>query len=202
MANENLTDQLRTVEDQTIDHNFRAIADHIDRVIGDLSDTIRNTIVDAKGDLIVATADNVVARRAVGINGYALIADSTTGYGLAWKKKGFVDRGDAGLDYVIGDFTKDGAWHDLFLSSIVTDSDAKSVLMHLQIKGSAVGLLVQFRKKGYTNATKVYQRTQVANIDNQMPFAVACDVNQVIQYWIASSASWTTINLMVHGWWI
>jgi hypothetical protein len=45
---------------------------------------IQNSIVDAKGDLISATADNTPARLAVGTNGQVLTADSTTATGLKW----------------------------------------------------------------------------------------------------------------------
>ena len=45
---------------------------------------IQSTIVDAKGDLIVATAADTPARLAVGTNGQVLKADSTTATGLAW----------------------------------------------------------------------------------------------------------------------
>lgn len=46
---------------------------------------IPKTIVDAKGDLIVATAADTPARLAVGsTNGQALTVDSTTATGLAW----------------------------------------------------------------------------------------------------------------------
>ncbi len=45
---------------------------------------IANTIVDAKGDLIVATGADTPGRLAVGTNGQYLKADSTTGTGLAW----------------------------------------------------------------------------------------------------------------------
>lgn len=41
-------------------------------------------LVDAKGDLLVGTADNTVARKAVGADGAALIADSSQGDGLRW----------------------------------------------------------------------------------------------------------------------
>lgn len=40
--------------------------------------------VDAKGDLLVATADNAVSRLGVGANGTVLTANSATATGLAW----------------------------------------------------------------------------------------------------------------------
>jgi hypothetical protein len=40
--------------------------------------------VDAKGDIITATADNTPARLAVGTNGQTLVADSTASTGLKW----------------------------------------------------------------------------------------------------------------------
>lgn len=48
------------------------------------SDAIQNTIVDAKGDLISATAADTPARLAVGADGTVLTADSTTATGLKW----------------------------------------------------------------------------------------------------------------------
>lgn len=45
---------------------------------------IANTIVDAKGDLLVGTAADTPGRLAVGTNDYVLTADSTTGTGLKW----------------------------------------------------------------------------------------------------------------------
>jgi hypothetical protein len=46
---------------------------------------IQPTIVDAKGDLIAATAADTVNRLAVGDNDQILVADSSTSTGLAWK---------------------------------------------------------------------------------------------------------------------
>lgn len=53
-------------------------------VAQDDSNAIQNAIVDAKGDLIAATAADTPARLAVGTNGYVLTADSTAATGLAW----------------------------------------------------------------------------------------------------------------------
>jgi hypothetical protein len=45
---------------------------------------IAKTIVDAKGDIIAATADDTVSRLAVGANDTVLTADSSTATGLKW----------------------------------------------------------------------------------------------------------------------
>ena len=53
-------------------------------VAQDDSNAIQNAIVDAKGDLISATAADTPARLAVGTNGHVLTADSTTATGIKW----------------------------------------------------------------------------------------------------------------------
>jgi len=59
------------------------------RNLGDAIDTTMATmtpksLVDAKGDLVTATADNTPARLAVGANDTVLTADSSTATGLKW----------------------------------------------------------------------------------------------------------------------
>jgi len=53
-------------------------------VTTDDANAIQNAIVDAKGDLIAATANDTPARLAVGANDTTLFADSTAATGLAW----------------------------------------------------------------------------------------------------------------------
>ncbi len=53
-------------------------------VAQDDSNAIQNAIVDAKGDLISATAADTPARLAVGTDGQVLIADSTASTGIKW----------------------------------------------------------------------------------------------------------------------
>jgi hypothetical protein len=48
------------------------------------ADSIAKALIDAKGDLIVGTADNTPARLAVGTNEHRVVADSSTSTGLAY----------------------------------------------------------------------------------------------------------------------
>lgn len=61
--------------------DMRTLGDAIDTTMGTM---VAKTIVDAKGDLIAATAADTVARLAVGTNGQVLTADSTAATGLKW----------------------------------------------------------------------------------------------------------------------
>jgi len=54
-------------------------------VAQDDSNAIQNSIVDAKGDLIAASANDTPARLAVGSNGETLVADSSTSTGLRYQ---------------------------------------------------------------------------------------------------------------------
>jgi hypothetical protein len=58
------------------------LQDQIDAISGNAG--IQASIVDAKGDLIVATGADTVVRRAVGINNQVLTADSAETTGIKW----------------------------------------------------------------------------------------------------------------------
>ena len=71
-------------------------------VTTDDANAIQNSIVDAKGDLISATANDTPARLAVGANGETLVADSSTSTGLRYQGnyaagKNKVINGDLGI---------------------------------------------------------------------------------------------------------
>jgi hypothetical protein len=53
-------------------------------VTTDDANAIQNSIVDAKGDIIAASANDTPARLAVGANNTLLVADSTAATGLKW----------------------------------------------------------------------------------------------------------------------
>jgi hypothetical protein len=71
-------------------------------VTTDDANAIQNSIVDAKGDLISATANDTPARLAVGANGETLVADSSTSTGLRYQGnfaagKNLIINGDFGI---------------------------------------------------------------------------------------------------------
>ena len=57
---------------------------------------VAKSLIDAKGDLFVGSADNTVARLAVGTNGQVLTADSTATNGVKWAAGG----GSSGLVFI------------------------------------------------------------------------------------------------------
>jgi hypothetical protein len=71
-------------------------------VTSDDANAIQNSIVDAKGDLIAASANDTPARLAVGANGETLVADSSTATGLRYNAnfaagKNAIINGDFGV---------------------------------------------------------------------------------------------------------
>ena len=64
---------------------IRTLGSSIDTtVFNNANAAIAKSLVDAKGDLLVATAADTVARLAVGSNDQVLTADSSTASGLKW----------------------------------------------------------------------------------------------------------------------
>jgi hypothetical protein len=65
----------------------------------EVANVIANTLVDAKGDLIVASGPDTPARLAVGFNGHVLTADSSQPNGIKWAAVDFSTR-----DAIVADF--------------------------------------------------------------------------------------------------
>ena len=58
--------------------------DDVEAFVNSTPGVVQNDIVDAKGDIIAATAADAVSRLAVGTDTYVLTADSGEATGLAW----------------------------------------------------------------------------------------------------------------------
>jgi hypothetical protein len=106
------------------------------------SSAINPTIVDAKGDIIAATAADTVARLAVGANDTVLTADSTAATGLKWATPA------AGGMTLLSTTTLSGA--STTISSI--SQDYKYLLMlATDVYGSSAYVQIRARLNGATN---------------------------------------------------
>ena len=101
---------------------------------------IANTIVDAKGDILVGTAADTPGRLAVGTNGQVLTAASTTGTGLTWAtpSSGAVKQVVTGATTSSQNITSTSYTDVTDLTVTITPSSTSSTI--LIIMGSEVGL--------------------------------------------------------------
>jgi hypothetical protein len=111
-----------------------------------VANALTTTIVDAKGDLLAATADNTVGRLAVGTNGFVLTADSSQTTGLRW--------GTIPLDLTINAQT--GTSYTLVstdLNDLVTLTNASAIALTLPPSVFTVGQQIHFAQLGAGQVT-------------------------------------------------
>jgi hypothetical protein len=161
------------------DTNAVEVYDGSNWVSSDDPNAIQNTIVDAKGDLITATAADTPARLAVGSNGDTLVANSAESTGLIWAKpvaslsnpviNGGFDIWQRGTSfsspnavYVADRWKAEGSTPACTISRQATGDTTN--LPNIQY-----GLRFQ-RNSGQTNTTAVYLYTGIETA-NALPFA-------------------------------
>jgi hypothetical protein len=129
---------------------------------------IQPTIVDAKGDIIVATAADTPARLAVGANNTVLTADSSTATGLKWATPvsgSYTELASGSLNGVstltIGSPTAiDQTYKHLYLQ--VINAQASSGRIGLRINGSSSGVYTYNRiNMDETTITATGSATQI-----------------------------------------
>lgn len=113
----------------------------------------------------------------------------------------YVDRGDPdNYDFVLGDLSVDGGWHDLDLSAIIPIT-AKAVLIMGMIEGTNVNWNITFRRKGNTNEyNHDMMSTLRAGVLRHRDNIVSVGPNRVIEYRVDDEA-WSELNLIIRGWW-
>jgi hypothetical protein len=111
-------------------------------VAQDDSNAIQNSIVDAKGDLIAATANDTPARLAVGTNGHVLTADSTEATGIKWAA-------GASSDYVLlNTYTMPGSASTYSVNNIFSSTYTNYVIVGKMNNASTSSLSIKLRVSG------------------------------------------------------
>jgi len=142
--------------------------------------------------------------------GETVAADSPTGqylkddgsWGVPAGGMTYVNRGDPSTwDFTVSNFTRDGALHDLDLSSIVP-AGAVAVVAKVQIIASASAKTFLLGPNGNVNTyNSAGVTTQVANIGIYGNFLVKLDAGRIVHYY-ATDTNITSINFIVCGWFI
>jgi hypothetical protein len=119
---------------------------------------IQPTIVDAKGDLIAATANDAVNRLAVGTNGQVLVADSGETTGLKWNNPGTV----GGLVHIETKNTG-GAVSSLSFDNVFTTTYSTFAIVVKLVVSDDLSLRVRAGGSDFTASNYRRQRVGFAN---------------------------------------
>jgi hypothetical protein len=138
-------------------------------VAQDDSNAIQNAIVDAKGDLIAATANDTPARLAVGANNLYLVADSTQATGL--KYEGAITsytptftNASVGNGTVIAEYQRVGNLVFCYISFVLGSTSTITGDVHFTLP-------VGTSKRGQMNGTALYVDTGVSTAAGTFEFS-------------------------------
>ena len=175
-------------------------------VAQDDSNAIQNAIVDAKGDIIAATANDTPARLAVGANDTVLTADSTAATGLKWATP------SAGGMTLLSTTTLSGTTTGS-ISSI--NQTYKNLIIYFSNTTSTTSYTYRWQPNGNDNASAIFRNTTLGTTistnmqvngsnflwDNSYGFLNNSTANQgtLIIYDYASTTNLKSYSLTMYG---
>lgn len=158
-------------------------------VAQDDSNAIQNAIVDAKGDLISATAADTPARLAVGTNGQVLTADSTTATGLKWAS--------AGSDYVlINTYTMPGSASTYSVNSVFSSTYTNYVIIGKMNNSTTGSLYLKLRASGTDSSASYSSFIQYWGINAADGTTKANNTTAGIYLENAGSSNWISLEIL------
>jgi hypothetical protein len=170
-------------------------------VTTDDANAIQNSIVDAKGDLISATANDTPARLAVGANGETLVADSSTSTGLRYQgsqaagKNAFINgafdiwqRGTSGT-IAAGSYVAADRWYTYRNTTGSTFSRQTASLTGFQYSGRIA------RDSGNTATANISCGQSIESI-NSIPFA---GQTVVFSFWAKAGANFSATSSILRA---
>jgi hypothetical protein len=118
-------------------------------------------ILDAKGDLITATAADTPARLAVGTNGQTLVADSSTATGLKWATAA------SGGDFTLISTTNFSAVSSVSLANSTFSSTYLNykIMFNLTSASTTLTITSRLRASGADNTAAVYNQMSNGILD-------------------------------------
>jgi hypothetical protein len=131
-------------------------------VTTDDANAIQNSIVDAKGDLIAATANDTPARLAVGTNGQILTADSTAATGIKWA----TPAATGGLTLITSATFSAVSSVSLANSSFTSTYKNYKIFITIQSTSASPTITGRYRASGADNTTgNYYSALSIARVD-------------------------------------
>ena len=101
----------------------------------------------------------------------------------------------------VNDLTTNGAWQSLNCGALVPEG-AKAILVRFLLTDDTVGAFFELRSPDTeNNYNVVHQNTQVAAVQANGQAIVFCDSSRIIEY-RAQDVSWTSIYIVIMGWFI
>jgi len=153
---------------------IRSLGTAIDTtVFNNASAGIAKTIVDAKGDIIAATAADTVSRLAVGANDTVLTADSTTATGLKWSAPAGVQ------DYALlnaGGTAMSGS------STVSVTGISGKKFIFIRIDGASEGANDGFRIRLNADSAANYFFTDSSNLYYNAQSQIKIDTSSALSY--------------------